>query len=70
MQFNSVDFMIFFPIVLAVYFVVPRKARKIWLLTASYYSWLFLARMPEFPNTINRNLILPVISRRSTVSHL
>ena len=40
MQFNSVDFMIFFPIVLAVYFVAPRKARKIWLLTASYYFYM------------------------------
>lgn len=40
MQFNSVDFMIFFPIVLAVYFVIPRKMRKIWLLIASYYFYM------------------------------
>ena len=40
MQFNSVDFMIFFPAVLAVYFVVPKKIRKLWLLVASYYFYM------------------------------
>lgn len=25
MQFNSMDFMIFFPIVVAVYFIIPKK---------------------------------------------
>lgn len=40
MQFNSVDFMVFFPIVLVVYFVVPRKMRKVWLLIASYYFYM------------------------------
>ena len=35
MQFNSVDFMIFFPIVIAVYFVIPKKARMYWLLISS-----------------------------------
>lgn len=41
MQFNSVDFMVFFPIVLAVYFIVPKKqGRKIWLLIASYYFYM------------------------------
>lgn len=40
MQFNSVDFMLFFPVVLAVYFVIPRKARSFWLLVASYYFYM------------------------------
>lgn len=40
MQFNSVDFMVFFPIVLAVYFFVPKKLRKVWLLIASYYFYM------------------------------
>lgn len=40
MQFNSIDFMAFFPIVLAVYFVIPRKARTIWLLLASYFFYM------------------------------
>ena len=40
MQFNSVDFMIFFPAVVAVYFVIPRKLREYWLLIASYYFYM------------------------------
>ncbi|MBQ4417561.1 MAG: DUF2213 domain-containing protein, partial [Butyrivibrio sp.] len=40
MQFNSLDFMFFFPVVLAVYFVIPRRGRKFWLLIASYYFYM------------------------------
>ena len=40
MQFNSVDFMIFFPIVLVIYFLIPKKVRKIWLLLASYFFYM------------------------------
>ena len=32
--------MIFFPAVLAVYFVIPKKLRHIWLLIASYYFYM------------------------------
>lgn len=40
MQFNSVDFMFFFPLVLAVYFIIPKKLRTIWLLIASYFFYM------------------------------
>lgn len=42
MQFNSIDFMLFFPIVLAIYFLIPKKrgGREIWLLVASYYFYM------------------------------
>lgn len=40
MQFNSVDFMIFFPAVVAVYFVIPPPLREYWLLIASYYFYM------------------------------
>lgn len=40
MLFNSIDFMIFFPIVLLVYFVIPKKIRYVWLLIASYYFYM------------------------------
>lgn len=40
MQFNSTDFMFFFPIVIAVYFVIPKKLRGWWLLVASYYFYM------------------------------
>ena len=40
MQFNSVTFMVFFPIVIAIYFIIPKKMRTIWLLIASYYFYM------------------------------
>ncbi|MBD5526964.1 MAG: MBOAT family protein [Lachnospiraceae bacterium] len=40
MLFNSADFMVFFPIVVLIYFVVPKKTRYIWLLIASYYFYM------------------------------
>lgn len=40
MLFNSVDFLVFFPIVTLIYFLVPRKLRYLWLLAASYYFYM------------------------------
>lgn len=40
MQFNSIHFLIFFPVVLLVYLVIPAKVRYIWLLLASYYFYM------------------------------
>lgn len=40
MQFNSIRFMVFFPVAIAVYFAVPRKLRMPWLLAASYYFYM------------------------------
>lgn len=40
MLFNSIDFMIFFPVVTMIYFVIPRKIRYLWLLAASYYFYM------------------------------
>ena len=40
MLFNSYHFIVFFPIVLLVYFIIPRKLRYIWLLVASYYFYM------------------------------
>ena len=42
MLFNSLTFLIFFAITLIGYFLIPKKARYLWLLAASYYfyaSW-------------------------------
>ncbi|MBR3601450.1 MAG: MBOAT family protein [Lachnospiraceae bacterium] len=51
MVFNSVDFLLFFPAVCFLYYVLPIKVRYLWLLAASYYfcvcwgikfaGWLF-----------------------------
>ena len=40
MLFNSVDFIVFFPIVTLIYFVIPKKIRYLWLLLASYYFYM------------------------------
>lgn len=37
MLFNSINFMIFFPIVVLIYFIIPDKVKYIWLLAASYF---------------------------------
>ncbi len=39
MLFNSLHFLGFFPIVVLVYFLLPRRARWAWLLGASYYFY-------------------------------
>ena len=40
MLFNSFDFLIFFPAVVLVYFLIPQKVRYIWLLITSYYFYM------------------------------
>ena len=40
MRFNSVHFLIFFPIVVLGYFVVPKNIKNLWLLIASYYFYM------------------------------
>ena len=40
MLFNSFDFLIFFPIVAGVYFLIPAKGKQLWLLLASYYFYM------------------------------
>lgn len=39
MLFNSMEYLIFFPIVLMIYFILPVKIRYIWLLICSYYFY-------------------------------
>ena len=40
MLFNSVKFVLFFPAVILVNYVLPKKIRHIWLLLASYYFYM------------------------------
>ena len=40
MSFNSIDYLIFFPIVVLLYFVLPEKIKMYWLLVASYYFYM------------------------------
>jgi len=40
MVFNSLSFLIFFPVVALAYFLLPRRVRPAWLLAASYYFYM------------------------------
>ena len=40
MVFNSYRFLIFFPIVVVINFLLPKKVQYLWLLAASYYFYM------------------------------
>lgn len=40
MLFNSLKFLIFFPAVVLLYFVLPKRVRNLWLLVASYVFYM------------------------------
>ncbi|MBR6328908.1 MAG: MBOAT family protein [Lachnospiraceae bacterium] len=55
MLFNSFSFLIFFPAVALVYFILPKKIRWVWLLVSSYYfymSWNALYALLLFSSTL------------------
>ena len=46
MLFNSIEFLIFFSVIIFLYFAIPQKYRWILLLTASYY--FYMCWKPEY----------------------
>lgn len=40
MLFNSIDFLLFFPMVTVLYFLLPHRVRWVWLLIVSYYFYM------------------------------
>lgn len=40
MLFNSFSFMLFFPLVVTLYFLIPHRFRYLWLLVTSYYFYM------------------------------
>lgn len=40
MVFNSYHFLVFFPVVTALYYLLPKRVRWLWLLLASYYFYM------------------------------
>lgn len=40
MQFTSFEFLVFFPVVVLLFYVIPRRLRRLWLLFASYYFYM------------------------------
>ena len=60
MVFNSIDFLIFFPIVLLIYFFIPKKTRYVWLLVSSYY--FYMCWNPKYIVLIGFSTIVTYIS--------
>jgi len=60
MLFNSVDFLIFFVIFLFVYFLLPRKAKLVFLLLASYY--FYMCREPSYAVLILLSTVVDYIA--------
>ncbi len=60
MLFNSIDFLIFFPIVTSVYFVIPKKLRNLWLLISSYY--FYMSWNPQYVILIAVSTVITFIS--------
>ncbi|MBQ3009010.1 MAG: MBOAT family protein, partial [Oscillospiraceae bacterium] len=54
MNFNSVNYIIFLPVVSALYFMIPQKLRNVYLLAVSYYFY--------FCNEARFFLLLPVLT--------
>ncbi len=40
MLFNSIQYLLFLPFVILIYYIVPKKIRYIWLLLVSYYFYI------------------------------
>ena len=40
MLFNSIDFLLFFPLVCLTFFIIPQKLKNPFLLAASYYFYM------------------------------
>lgn len=57
MLFNSFEFLCFFPIVILLYYMIPAKGRRIWLLLASYF--FYMSWKPEYGGLI---LLVTVVS--------
>lgn len=60
MLFNSIDFLVFFPIVVIIFFVIPRKARALWLLITSYY--FYMSWNPKYAVLIAVSTVITFIS--------
>ncbi|MBP3476272.1 MAG: MBOAT family protein [Lachnospiraceae bacterium] len=60
MLFNSIEYLIFFPLVVLIYYVIPKKYRYIWLLLASYY--FYMCWSPEYAILIALSTVITYLS--------
>lgn len=68
MVFNSVEFLIFYPIVLLLYFSLPKKAKWIMLLGASYFFYLSWKGDHTFLDTVKLLMLIVFTTIVSYVS--
>lgn len=69
MQFHSFDFLVFFPVVVLLFYVIPRRLRQVWLLLASYYfymGWNVKYALLIFAATVITYLCAILIERAKT----
>lgn len=60
MLFNSIDFLLFFPIVTIIFFVMPKKLKTLWLLIASYY--FYMSWNPKYAALIAISTVITFLS--------
>ncbi|MDP4160038.1 MAG: MBOAT family O-acyltransferase [Bacillota bacterium] len=60
MSFTSIQFLIFFPIVTLLYFIIKQKYRWIWLLITSYY--FYMSWNPQYAVTIAFSTVITYLS--------
>ncbi len=60
MNFNSLHFLIFFPIVTLLYFAFPQRVRWVWLLVTSYY--FYMGWNPRYAVLIATSTVLTYLS--------
>ncbi len=67
MLFNSYEFLLYFPIVTIIYGIIPKQARKYWLLVASYY--FYMQWNPYYISLILISTVLTYVGGRYIGSH-
>lgn len=60
MLFNSFSFLLFFPIVTLLYFLIPHKLRYLWLLMASYF--FYMCWNPKYALLLAASTVITFIS--------
>lgn len=60
MLFNSLGFLLFFPTVTIVYFLIPQKIKYLWLLLASYY--FYMCWNPQYALLILTSTVITFLS--------
>ena len=60
MLFNSFSFLYFFPVVVALYFIFPKKIRWFWLLITSYF--FYMSWNPKYAILILTSTVITYLS--------